>query len=109
MVGYFTAGALALLLAQAALRSVQPVSLPKLTLRQVAAAWWLTLTGVALVLIAAALAGIAPLPEGPLRLASYNMHYGYDGGWRFTLEQQAEALRAEGVEQVRALLKEGAR
>ena len=42
-----------------------------------------------------------PLPEtGTLRLATYNMHYGYDRAWHFTLEQIAQTIEANGVDVV---------
>ena len=33
-----------------------------------------------------------------LRLATYNIHYGYDETWGFNLAEQAEAIRGEGVD-----------
>jgi endonuclease/exonuclease/phosphatase family metal-dependent hydrolase len=39
-----------------------------------------------------------PLPEtGPLRVATYNIHYGYDVDWHYTLEEMAQAIEADGV------------
>ena len=39
-----------------------------------------------------------PLPEsGPLRVATYNIHYGYDVEWHYTLEEIAQAIEDEGV------------
>jgi endonuclease/exonuclease/phosphatase family metal-dependent hydrolase len=36
-----------------------------------------------------------PLPEnGRLRVATYNIHYGYDDDWRFTLKEIAQTIRA---------------
>lgn len=41
----------------------------------------------------------AALPvEGVVRIATYNIHYGYDETWRFTLDAQARAMEAEGVD-----------
>ncbi|OGO12181.1 MAG: hypothetical protein A2Z66_10595 [Chloroflexi bacterium RBG_13_66_10] len=40
-----------------------------------------------------------PLPEsGPLRVATYNIHYGYDVEWHFTLEEMAQAIEDWGVQ-----------
>lgn len=40
-----------------------------------------------------------PLPvEGPLRAASYNIHYGYDSTWRFTLAEIARTIEAESLD-----------
>ena len=33
-----------------------------------------------------------PLDSATLRIATYNIHYGYDGSWRFTLEEMARAI-----------------
>lgn len=44
--------------------------------------------------------GADSLPEGNLTLASYNIHYGYDSRWQFTLEEQAKTLESQGVEVV---------
>lgn len=41
------------------------------------------------------------LPEtGRLRLATYNIHYGYDDDWHYTLEAIAETIRAEDCDVV---------
>ncbi|MEW6568863.1 MAG: endonuclease/exonuclease/phosphatase family protein [Chloroflexota bacterium] len=41
----------------------------------------------------------SPLPEsGRIRLATYNIHYGYDVDWHFNLDQMAEAIEAEAVD-----------
>jgi endonuclease/exonuclease/phosphatase family metal-dependent hydrolase len=40
-------------------------------------------------------------PEtGRLRFATYNMHYGYDDDWRFTLEEIAKTIEAEDCDVV---------
>jgi endonuclease/exonuclease/phosphatase family metal-dependent hydrolase len=40
-----------------------------------------------------------PLPEsGPLRFATYNIHYGYDEPWHFNLEEQAATIAANEVD-----------
>lgn len=38
--------------------------------------------------------------DGRLRLATYNIHYGYDAEWHFNLEAMAEAIRAAGVDAI---------
>jgi endonuclease/exonuclease/phosphatase family metal-dependent hydrolase len=61
------------------------------------------LGGVALV--ASTIAAL-PRPErnvqskGALSVATYNIHYGYDEDWNFTLDQQAEAIRESGADVV---------
>ncbi|NIS82507.1 MAG: hypothetical protein GTO14_20390 [Anaerolineales bacterium] len=40
-----------------------------------------------------------PLPEtGLIRIATYNIHYGYDDAWHFTLEEMAQAIEEAGVD-----------
>ena len=40
-----------------------------------------------------------PLPgTGILRLATYNIHYGYDGVWHFTLEEIAQTIEANDID-----------
>ena len=39
-----------------------------------------------------------PLPEDRLRLATYNIHYGYDDDWHTTLEDIARTIESEGVD-----------
>lgn len=42
-----------------------------------------------------------PLPEtGIIRLATYNIHYGYDRDWHFTLEEIAQTIESNGVDVV---------
>jgi endonuclease/exonuclease/phosphatase family metal-dependent hydrolase len=39
-----------------------------------------------------------PLPDaGPLRVATYNIHYGYDVDWHYTLEEMAQAIEDYAV------------
>jgi len=48
-----------------------------------------------------ALPGPAPLTTahaGPLRVATYNIHYGYDTHWRYSLEDQARAIEQSGAD-----------
>lgn len=53
----------------------------------------------ALVLIAAWPRAAQPLPaDGRLRLATWNIHYGYDDEWHTNLQQMARAIEAEGVD-----------
>jgi endonuclease/exonuclease/phosphatase family metal-dependent hydrolase len=42
------------------------------------------------------------LPAGAdaVRLATYNIHYGYDAAWRLTLEDEARAIEASGADLV---------
>jgi endonuclease/exonuclease/phosphatase family metal-dependent hydrolase len=55
--------------------------------------------GLALVVASAWPRETAPLPvEGPLRLATYNIHYGYDAEWRFNLDHMADAIEDAGVD-----------
>jgi len=42
----------------------------------------------------------APLPPRRLILATYNIHYGYEDRWRFTLEEQARLLELNQVDLV---------
>jgi endonuclease/exonuclease/phosphatase family metal-dependent hydrolase len=40
-----------------------------------------------------------PLPQtGSVRLATYNMHYGYDDVWHLTLEEQARLIESDRVD-----------
>jgi endonuclease/exonuclease/phosphatase family metal-dependent hydrolase len=43
---------------------------------------------------------IPPANVGRLRLATYNIHYGYDDAWHATLGEIGQALKAEGVDVV---------
>lgn len=64
--------------------------------------WWAALAG----LLALAITVISvwpqdadPLPDdATLRLATYNIHYGYDDIWHLTLEDQVRAIRANEVD-----------
>jgi endonuclease/exonuclease/phosphatase family metal-dependent hydrolase len=64
--------------------------------------WWAALAGCLALLVAVISAwpkAADPLPDdGTLRLATYNIHYGYDDVWHLTLEDQVRAIRAEGVD-----------
>jgi endonuclease/exonuclease/phosphatase family metal-dependent hydrolase len=41
----------------------------------------------------------APLPDtGTLRVGTYNIHYGYDADWHFTLEEIAQTIAASGAD-----------
>jgi endonuclease/exonuclease/phosphatase family metal-dependent hydrolase len=56
-----------------------------------------------LALIASAIAALpraaeAVLSRETLTFATYNVHYGYDEAWNFTLDQQAEAIRESGAD-----------
>lgn len=39
-----------------------------------------------------------PLPKGSLRLATWNIHYGYDDDWHTNLQEMAGVIAAEGVD-----------
>lgn len=39
-----------------------------------------------------------PLQDGVLRLATYNIHYGYDGEWSYRLDRQADAIAESGAD-----------
>jgi endonuclease/exonuclease/phosphatase family metal-dependent hydrolase len=42
---------------------------------------------------------VEPLPEtGRLRLGTYNIHYGYDTFWHFTLEEIAQTIERDGAD-----------
>jgi endonuclease/exonuclease/phosphatase family metal-dependent hydrolase len=61
------------------------------------------LGGVAL--LASAIVAIPRSPEnlqseGELSVATYNIHYGFDEDWNFTLDKQAQAIRDSGVDVV---------
>jgi endonuclease/exonuclease/phosphatase family metal-dependent hydrolase len=63
---------------------------------------WLWVLGV--VVLALVLVWPAPKPPGmpgnTFTMASYNIHYGYDDAWRFTLEEIADTIAAAGVDVV---------
>ncbi len=59
----------------------------------------IALVAIAMVAMVARARPVAPLPDdGTLRIATYNIHYGYDDHWQFTLEAQAQAIEREGVD-----------
>ena len=59
------------------------------------------LLGLALILVAVWPRPVDPLPaDGALRLATYNIHYGYDAEWHFNLDQMAEAIEEAGVDAI---------
>jgi endonuclease/exonuclease/phosphatase family metal-dependent hydrolase len=35
---------------------------------------------------------------GPVRVGTYNIHYGYDAGWRLSLEEQARTIEESGAD-----------
>jgi endonuclease/exonuclease/phosphatase family metal-dependent hydrolase len=68
---------------------------------------WIRTSAVDSVLIALAAAIIVifvwprnpeALPEDSLRLATWNIHYGYDDDWHTNLQEMAEVIAAEGVD-----------
>lgn len=58
------------------------------------------LFGVGLILMLALPQPAAVPADRVLRLATYNIHYGYDTEWRLSLARQADALEAAGVDVV---------
>jgi endonuclease/exonuclease/phosphatase family metal-dependent hydrolase len=60
--------------------------------------------GMALILVVTLLAWqrapVAGATEGPLRFATYNIHYGYDTHWHVSLEAQARTIEASGADVV---------
>lgn len=54
---------------------------------------------VGITVVAAWPAGALPLASsGRLRVATYNMHYGYDEAWHLTLEAIADTIEADGLD-----------
>jgi endonuclease/exonuclease/phosphatase family metal-dependent hydrolase len=55
-----------------------------------------------LTVLCAVFTRIPALPEAPaageLRLATYNIHYGFDSDWVFNLDEMAATIEAEGVD-----------
>jgi endonuclease/exonuclease/phosphatase family metal-dependent hydrolase len=41
---------------------------------------------------------LEPLPQESLRLATWNIHYGYDDDWHTNLQEMAEVIASEGVD-----------
>jgi endonuclease/exonuclease/phosphatase family metal-dependent hydrolase len=64
--------------------------------------WWGALAG--LLALGISLVSVWPQEadplrdDGTLRLATYNIHYGYDDVWHLTLEDQVRAIRANDVD-----------
>jgi endonuclease/exonuclease/phosphatase family metal-dependent hydrolase len=57
------------------------------------------LIGLAFIIAAIWPRPVEPLPEqGTLRLATYNIHYGYDASWHFNLDAMAETIAEAGVD-----------
>jgi endonuclease/exonuclease/phosphatase family metal-dependent hydrolase len=57
--------------------------------------------GLALIIAAVWPRPVEPLPDdGTLRLATYNIHYGYDAKWHFNLDAMAEAIEEAGVDAI---------
>lgn len=63
---------------------------------------WLASGGLLVWLLALLLVwppAVKPLPEnGKLRIATYNIHYGYDTYWRYSLEAIAQTIAASGAD-----------
>lgn len=57
------------------------------------------LAALAVTLVAVWPQPVTPFPtEGTLRLGTYNIHYGYDDVWHFTLEEIAQTIEASGAD-----------
>ncbi|MBE9508557.1 MAG: hypothetical protein IMY86_10950, partial [Chloroflexi bacterium] len=63
-------------------------------------AWrWLPVVFVVLLTIAFAWPpAFTPKQTGPVRVATYNMHYGYNTPWQFSLEEQARTIEESGAD-----------
>ncbi len=73
---------------------------PAMRARWKLAGWAAAFAATLLVVWSAWPAEADPLPQRGLRLASCNIHYGYDVDWHFALEEQAQALAFYGVDVV---------
>jgi endonuclease/exonuclease/phosphatase family metal-dependent hydrolase len=59
------------------------------------------LVGLVIILGAVWPRSTTPLPtDGTLRLATYNIHYGYDAEWHFNLDAMADAISEAGVDAI---------
>jgi endonuclease/exonuclease/phosphatase family metal-dependent hydrolase len=59
------------------------------------------LVGLVLIILAVWPRSVESLPDdGRLRLATYNIHYGYDAEWHFNLDEMAEAIEGAGVDAI---------
>jgi len=59
------------------------------------------LAGLALIIAAVWPRPVDALPgDDTLRLATYNIHYGYDAEWHFNLDEMAEAIAEAGVDAI---------
>ena len=58
----------------------------------------LVLAGLALTMIVVWPRTPLPLPQDSLRLATWNMHYGYDDAWHTNMQEMASVIAAEGVD-----------
>lgn len=79
---------------------MQPSAPPDSGLTRIPAALWGAIMAALAVTIAAAWPATPdPLPStGTIRLATYNIHYGYDDAWHFALDEQAELIEDEQVD-----------
>lgn len=73
---------------------------PALPREHAPAGWhWLSAAAVLiLTVIFAWPAGVNPKETGPIRVGTYNIHYGYNTGWRFSLEEQARTIEESGAD-----------
>jgi endonuclease/exonuclease/phosphatase family metal-dependent hydrolase len=66
---------------------------------------WQVIAGGIVAVVAAAIASWPlPLADTPpakhLRLATYNIHYGFDEGWHYNLDEMADAIASESLDAV---------
>jgi endonuclease/exonuclease/phosphatase family metal-dependent hydrolase len=77
----------------------EPARLPRRA--QMVAAWAIGSVWIGLVLLLLTLGG-KPEPQAAtqIRVATYNIHYGYDSDWHLSLVEQAQAIEASGADVV---------
>jgi endonuclease/exonuclease/phosphatase family metal-dependent hydrolase len=62
---------------------------------------WRRLSAALVVLLTVAFAwppALTPKEAGPVRVATYNIHYGYNTPWEFSLEEQARTIEESGAD-----------
>jgi len=83
----------------ATLPALRRFSPPEQGDRPTVMAWLSSAAGlVLLVVVFAWPRGLDRRETVPLRVATYNIHYGYDSAWRFTLEEMARAIEESGAD-----------
>jgi len=63
--------------------------------------WWHWLSAAMVVLLAVVFAwppALHPKEAGPIRVGTYNIHYGYNTPWQFNLEEQARTIEKSGAD-----------